>query len=123
MKAIATGKSIRARGHAPSSVINSNGAWATRSEIWRSRVETASLRRTKRAKPQSALILAGHGVLLRIHGGALEIQNGLTHYPQRRETYLFFRGDPDLPERIILLDGSGSISFEVLSWLNEQQVA
>ena len=25
-----------------------------------------------------------------IHGGALEIQNGLTHYPQTRETYLVF---------------------------------
>ena len=98
-------------------------AWATRSELWRSRVETASLRRTKRAKPQSALILAGHGVSLRIHGGALEIKNGLTHYPQQRETYLFFRGDVDLPERIILSDCSGSISFDVLSWLSEQNVS
>ena len=98
-------------------------AWATRSELWRSRVERASIRRTKRAKPQSALILAGHGVLLRIRGGALEIQNGLTHYPQQRETHLFFRGDTDLPERIILLDVSGSVSFDVLSWLNEQNVS
>src|SRR5271157_3562557 len=98
-------------------------AWATRCEMWRSRVEKASIRRTKRAKPQAALILVGHGVSLRIHGGALEIQNGLTHYPQQRETYLFFRGDADLPERIILLDGSGSISFDVLSWLNEQKVS
>jgi hypothetical protein len=40
---------------------------------------------------------------LRIRGGALEIKNGLTHYPQQRETYLFFRGDADLPERMILL--------------------
>jgi CRISPR-associated protein Cas1 len=97
-------------------------AWAIRSEIWRSRVERASVRRTKRAKPQAALTLAGHGVSLRIHGGALEIKNGLTHYPQQRETYLFFPGDADLPERIILLDCSGSISFDVLSWLNEQKV-
>ena len=97
-------------------------AWATRSELWRCRVETASLRHTKRAKPQSALILAGHGVSLRIHGGALEIKSGLTHYPQQRETYLIFRGDADLPERIILLDCDGSVSFEVLSWLNEQKV-
>jgi CRISP-associated protein Cas1 len=103
--------------------ITPSSAWATRSEIWRSRVERASARRTKRAKPQSALILAGHGVSLRIHGGALEIKNGLTHYPQQRETYLFFRGDGDLPERIILLDCSGSISFDVLSWLSEQNVS
>jgi CRISP-associated protein Cas1 len=98
-------------------------AWATRSEMWRGRFERASARRTKRAKPQAALILAGHGVSLRIHGGALEIQNGLTHYPQSRETYLFFPRDADLPERIILLDGSGSVSFDVLSWLAEQKVS
>lgn len=98
-------------------------AWAIRSEIWRSRVERASVRRTKRAKPQAALTLAGHGVSLRIHGGALEIKNGLTHYPQQRETYLFFRGDIDLPERIMLLDCSGSISFDVLSWLSEQKMS
>jgi hypothetical protein len=73
--------------------IHPQSARATRCEIWRSRVGRASGRRTKRAKPTSALILAGHGVSLRIHGGALEIRNGLTHYPQQRETYLFFRGD------------------------------
>jgi CRISPR-associated protein Cas1 len=47
----------------------------------------------------------------------------LTHYPQQRETYLFFRGDADLPQRIILLNCSGSISFDVLSWLSEQNVS
>ena len=97
--------------------------WATRCAIWQNRVEKATARSTKRAKAYPALILAGHGVSLRIHGGALEIQNGLTHYPQRRETFLFFRGDIDLPERIILLDGNGSISFDVLSWLAEQKVS
>jgi CRISPR-associated protein Cas1 len=103
--------------------IHPQSAWATRSEIWRSRVERASGRRTRRAKPQSALILVGHGVSLRIHGDALEIKNGLTHYPQQRETYLFFRGDADFPERIILSDCSGSISFDVLSWLSEQKIS
>jgi CRISP-associated protein Cas1 len=52
-----------------------------------------------------------------------KFKNGLTHYPQEREAYLFFRRDADLPERIILMDGSGSVSFDVLSWLNEQQVS
>jgi CRISP-associated protein Cas1 len=107
---------------APSPAVNSTSAWATRCEIWRGRVERASVRRTKRAKPQSALVLAGQGVVLHIHAGALEIKNGLTHYPQRRETHLFFRGDADLPERIILMDCTGSISFEVLSWLSEQKI-
>jgi CRISP-associated protein Cas1 len=116
-------KSLTKRKPTVTAPANPQSAWATRCEIWRRRVERASARRTKRAKPQSALILAGHGVSLRIHGGALEIKSGLTHYPQQRETYLFFRGDVDLPERIILLDCSGSVSFDVLSWLNEQNVS
>jgi CRISPR-associated protein Cas1 len=98
-------------------------AWATRSSMWKNRVEKASARRTKRAKAQPALILAGHGVSLRIENGALTIQNGFTHYPQKREIIRYFRGDVALPERIILLDGSGSISFDVLSWLAEQKVS
>src|ERR1700722_14219311 len=98
-------------------------AWATRSGMWQSRVTKASARRTKRAKAHPALILAGHGVSLRVENGALTIQNGFTHYPQKREIIRYFRGDVALPERIILLDGSGSISFDVLSWLSEQKVS
>jgi CRISP-associated protein Cas1 len=86
-------------------------------------VAKASAWRTKRAKPQPALIVAGHGVSLRVENGALTIQNGFTHYPQKREITRYFRGDVSLPERIILLDGSGSVSFDVLSWLAEQKVS
>src|SRR6202161_4120335 len=91
--------------------------------MWQSRLSKVSARRTKRAKAQPSLILAGHGVLLRIENGALEIKNGFTHYPQQREIIRYFRGDVSLPERIILLDGSGSISFDVLSWLAEKKVS
>jgi CRISPR-associated protein Cas1 len=97
--------------------------WATRSSMWQARVAKASARRTKRAKAQLALILAGHGVSLRVENGALTVQHGFTHYPQKREVIRYFRGDVSLPERIILLDGSGSISFDVLSWLAEQKVS
>jgi CRISPR-associated protein Cas1 len=97
-------------------------AWATRSNMWRARAEKALVRRTKRAKPAPALTLAGHGVSMRIVGTALTIQNGFTHYPQKRETIRYFKGDLSLPERIILLDGSGSVTFDVLSWLAEQKV-
>jgi CRISP-associated protein Cas1 len=98
-------------------------AWATRSGMWQSRVAKASARQTKRAKAQPALILTGYGVSLRVENGALTIQNGFTHYPQKREIIRYFRGDLALPERIILLDGSGSISFDVLSWLAEQKIS
>jgi CRISP-associated protein Cas1 len=87
------------------------------------RVEKASARRTKRAKPPPALILAGHGVSLRVENGSLTIQNGFTHYPQKREIIRHFRGDVALPQRIILLDGSGSITFDVISWLAEQKIS
>jgi len=97
--------------------------WAIRSGMWQARVAKASARRTKRVKARPALILGGHGVSLRIENGALTIQHGFTHYPQKREIVRYFRGDVALPERIILLDGSGSISFDVLSWLAEQKVS
>jgi hypothetical protein len=98
-------------------------AWATRSGMWQSRAEKASARRTKRAKARPALILAGHGVSLRVEKGALTIRNGFTHYPQQPQVIRYFRGDVALPERIILLDGSGSVSFDVLPWLAEQKVS
>jgi CRISPR-associated endonuclease Cas1 len=59
---------------------------------------------------------------LRVDGGTLLIRNGLTHYPQQREEVRFFKGDPAIAPRIIILDGSGWLSFEVIDWLAEQQV-
>jgi CRISPR-associated protein Cas1 len=61
-------------------------------------------------------------VSLQVDKGALFIRNGFTHYPQARETFRFFRGSLALPSRIIMLDGSGSLSFDVLGWLSEQKV-
>ena len=100
-----------------------SSAWADRCKFWQRQNRKSLIRASKRAPASPALVLAGHGVSFRIHGGALAIRDGLTHHPQNRETYLFFPNDPDLPKRIILLDGSGSVSFEVLSWLMEQDVS
>jgi hypothetical protein len=71
--------------------------------MWQHRVEKASAHRTKRAKAQPALILAGHGVSLRVENGALTIQTGFTHYPQKREIIRYFHGDVAFPERIIFI--------------------
>jgi CRISPR-associated endonuclease Cas1 len=68
------------------------------------------------------LILAGHGVSLRVEAGTLLVRNGFTHYPQKHQIYRYFKGDADLPPRIIMLDGSGSVTFDVMTWLNEQKV-
>ena len=78
----------------------------------------------KPAKRQQAdpIILCGHGVSLRVDAGTLVIRNGFLHYPQKQETYRYFKGDAALPARIIVLDGSGTITFDVLSWLAEQNI-
>jgi CRISPR-associated endonuclease Cas1 len=59
---------------------------------------------------------------LRINHAALEVKNGFTHYPQQREEWRFFRGDPQRPSRIIVLEGGGVITFDVLAWLAEQDI-
>src|SRR5262249_52676626 len=88
-------------------------AWAERSEHWLTESKNPGRRRALRERSNRPLVLCGHGVLLRIEGGALTIRNGFTHYPQRLETYRFFKGELTIPPRIIMLDGSGSISFDV----------
>jgi CRISPR-associated endonuclease Cas1 len=99
-------------------------SWHDRAELWSGRFAKAICGpKPKRERPRTPLILSGHGVSLRIEGGSLAIRNGFTHYPQKQETYRFFKGDLSLPERIIVLGGSGSLSFDVLSWLAEQKAS
>jgi hypothetical protein len=96
--------------------------WAERSRHWGGRPERPKDKRVRRHPSRDPLILAGHGVSLQVEAGTLLIRNGFTHYPQKQETYRYFKGDAGLPQRIIVLDGSGSITFDVLTWLNEQKV-
>jgi CRISPR-associated protein Cas1 len=96
--------------------------WADRSAHWSKQLRIASPKSPKRTKPREPLTLAGHGVSLKVDAGSLIIRNGFTHYPQKQDTYRFFKGDAALPSRIIMLDGSGSITFDVLAWLNQQRV-
>ena len=98
--------------------------WADRSELW---IEYSASHcgrtRKKRERNPVPLILSGHGVSLRVESGALVIRDGFTHYPQQQARYRFFPRDLELPTRIILLDGSGTLSFDVLNWLADQGVA
>jgi CRISPR associated protein Cas1 len=96
--------------------------WSSRNDHWISEIRRPSKSRRLRERQKEPLILCGHGVSLRVDGGTLLIRNGLTHYPQQREVYRFFRGEHAIPPRIIMLDGSGSVSFDVLDWLAEQGV-
>lgn len=97
--------------------------WAIRSEFWKSEIANSKPKRRKRERNSAPLVLCGHGVSIRIENGALVIRDGFTHYPQQQASFRYFRGDLELPPRIVLLDGSGTLSFDVLSWLAEQGVA
>jgi CRISPR-associated protein Cas1 len=104
-----------------SDVVSGN-TWSSRCWYWQDKLSRSNGRQPKRQKNRQPLVLAGHGVSLRIEGGSLAVGGGLTHYPQIWDKYHFFRGALDLPERIVLLDCSGSISFDVLSWLADQNI-
>jgi CRISPR-associated protein Cas1 len=96
--------------------------WASRNEHWLTGARQRSRYRSKRERRRDPLILCGHGVSLRIDRGTVLINDGFTHYPQERRTYRFFKGGLDLPPRIVMLDGSGSLSFDVITWLSEQNL-
>src|ERR1700722_6915791 len=104
---------------------NDDLKWCERSRHWVQRGSDMRPRdkRVRRRRTRGPLILAGDGVSLRSEAGTLFIRNGFSHYPQKQETYRFFKSDADLPPRIIMLDGSGNITFDVLVWLNEQRVS
>lgn len=97
------------------------GDWTRRNEHWLAG-ESAERRRSKRDRRSSPLILCGYGVSLRVDRGTLQIKDGLTHFPQERVEHRFFRGDLNLPPCIVMLDGSGTLSFDAVSWLAEQNV-
>jgi hypothetical protein len=59
---------------------------------------------------------------LRIDNGTLVVRDGFTHYPQALRERRFFPGASNLPPRIVVLDGSGSLSFDVMDWLAEQRI-
>jgi CRISPR-associated endonuclease Cas1 len=96
--------------------------WADRSAYWQQQAIWRPRRPKQKRKVRSPLVLGGHGVRLRIDGGSLFVQNGFTHYPQKREEWRFFPGHPDLPSRIVVVDGDGGLTFDVLAWLSTQQI-
>lgn len=97
--------------------------WADRSQFWLNQSTEFQRPRKLRQRNPNPLILCGHGVSMRIENNALVIRDGFTHYPQEQNVQRFFPRDLNLPDRIMLLDGSGTLSFEVLSWLSAQGVS
>lgn len=101
----------------------SSNEWADRSEFWLNQSTEFQRPRKLRQRNPNPLILCGHGVSMRVENNALVIRDGFTYYPQEQNVQRFFPRDLDLPNRIMLLDGSGTLSFEVLSWLSAQGVS
>jgi len=97
------------------------GAWAERNAHWE-HLMTPGRRRAARERRREPMILCGHGVSLRIDKGTLLIRDGFTHWPQDRTEYRLFKGAQDLPPRIVMLDGTGTLSFDVMTWLSEQNI-
>lgn len=99
--------------------------WAERGEYWEGLASIPATKsppgRNRRAERQP-LILTGHGVRLQIHHGALVIRDGFTRYPQERQEWCLFPGARQLPSRIVVLDADGGLSFDVIVWLNQQQI-
>lgn len=97
--------------------------WETRAKYWEGETKTPAFQHSASRNSTSApLVITGHGAQLRINHGALLVRDGFTHYPQQRQEWRFFSGSSYFPSRIILLDSDGSISFEVIRWLAEQQI-
>jgi CRISP-associated protein Cas1 len=99
-----------------------DAAWAERCEYWTERpIEKKQRGRPPRHSNQP-LILTGHGLRLRVDQGCLLVKNGFTHYPQAAEEHRFFPADREKPARIVIVDGNGSISLDVLSWLTTHDI-
>lgn len=96
--------------------------WAERSEFWRKYSPTKRGGSNKKFHFREPIILCGHGVMLRVNHGTLFIRNGFTHYPQKQDEIRLFPGDGNLPDRIIILDGNGAITFDALAWMADQKI-
>jgi CRISPR-associated endonuclease Cas1 len=98
-------------------------AWSERGNYWLRKLNPVpQYKARKRRVIHRPLVLSGHGIRLNVHSGTLLIKCGFTHHPQKPEEYRFFPQDRQLPSRIVILDGDGSITFDALQWLSEQDV-
>lgn len=97
--------------------------WAERSRFWLEKAEGNRSKRKRREKATAPLIFTGLNISMRVEKHRLIIRDGTTHFPQAVREYQFFKGSMDLPPRIVLIDGSGSISLDAIDWLTEQNVA
>lgn len=109
--------------HASTPKNDDSDPWAERGEYWQKKLNPIpQYKARKRRIIHRPLVLSGHGIRLNVDCGTLLIKCGFTHYPQQREEHRLFPRDRQLPSRIVILDGDGSITFDALEWLSVQGV-
>lgn len=96
--------------------------YGNRSQYWAEKPLKPPNRGRARRRDRQPLIICGHSAFLGIDRNTLLVRNGFTHFPQKREEFRYFPGDPNLPSRIVIVNASGSISFQVLAWTAEQKI-
>lgn len=95
--------------------------WADRCRYWAGNAD-ARLSRKRRERRIDPLVLAGHGLSVRVDKGCLIVKGGNTHYPTEAKEQRFFRGSLEIPPRIVAVDGSGTLTLDALDWMAEQGV-
>ncbi|MEM7005225.1 MAG: CRISPR-associated endonuclease Cas1 [Pseudomonadota bacterium] len=104
--------------------------WLKRSEYWAAKAAKFEPKPTEveprikyPSKRNRSLVLAGHGAGIQIKNNALVVKNGFSHWPQEQQIWTYYPADPKLPDRIVMIDGSGTMSFAAMDWLKTQGVA
>lgn len=103
-------------------IIDSNDDWPIRCAYWQSEYQKQIPKRKRRETRKAGLVLTGNGLSINVDKGRLIIKDGFTHYPQKAARFEFFKGALDIPPRIVIVDGNGSISIDAIDWLYDQKV-
>jgi len=96
--------------------------WADRCIYWNNLIEADKPKRLRRERQSHPLIITGEGLSITVDKKRLVIKSGNTHYPSKPSVWEFFKGELDLPPRIVVVDGSGNITLDALDWLADQGV-
>jgi CRISP-associated protein Cas1 len=97
--------------------------WVERCRYWERSSEADKPVRKRREKQSAPLIITGYGFVISVDKKRLTIRGGITHYPQKVSEQVFYKGSLDLPPRIVIVDGKGTISVDALDWISEQGIA
>ena len=99
-----------------------NDEWPIRCAYWQSEYQKQIPKRKRRETQKASLVLSGNGLSINVDKGRLIVKDGFTHYPQKAVRFEFFKGALDIPPRVVIVDGNGSISIDAIGWLSEQNV-